>query len=1163
MSQKNSPLFARLNLASFYKIELSCQRFINMGSYIVRIGGILSEDTIKQNKRFGPIDMKSDLTTSENSGLFNRTIFGPSREELGQCLCGLTRQRNSYSVQALIRDNDTFYWNTVCSVCHTEYMSVQSRMDRMGFITLPKHVLHVWYLSYISRILMCHKNFLFSCLYGGRLTTIAMDRGPIVFLSRKDSKRFVIDGEITRGVIIPRANDKLLRYDAVFFPRIFIRPFVNATLREDVSSFLKTKRVFDFSSYQDLSYKNFAYIMKYNTLFGGFTAVKKDKLVPKQNQRKQYAKVFQNLLDLRKKHAYLGLLKESQVSYTTYDITNTQTYNKIQELVFYYKKLSIWIEYKLFYLHKHRSKLKLLKLYTIKQNLLFFRQKRELIIEYLHGRQGQYIASSLITVGNTYTSLNTKTEMKRQKRRFKIAGRVSELRQQKGTKRWFCKTCGNKLQLRKEIRKYKIFSKWIEPWKRQKKISVFTRYMGSLEPWNKNSIFQSSVPNIIIPDVERNWVYEYDKLRMKEIPLTYVSSLYNNYWEFACVPKEHMSRECQILFFASDRVDSFSESVQCFYQDKYETFFIMKPRHVWHQTHFLPFNLKQRSYTSWKEMFTQYVSPSVASGEMVTFMLQSVSDTLLRDHSRTYSKFPKESFKQHFYHVHKKAQDFVISKVSVFFILFSLNRLQKKVQNKKLQFMRSAFIFIPLSLYNSVHTFSVLRFTFVNRTYIKSVWTSFNLNNARSSVNVLDSQGKHKYSRTLRQRSRERLSNVFRRGHTRFEWMSLLHIPVLPVNSRPIVTIGEGSNRVTIRSEINNLYNNILYRSKWLARMEVNKSIYPMYLRNTNGLLLQQSIEKLFGNPFAKFSPGLYSRSQEKNAGISLLDRLKGKFGRLRRQLLGKRVDYSGRSVIVVGPSLEMNMCAIPVEMAFHILQPLLIHTLTVQGIAPSLTGAKKMISTSHPKVRECLEELVQNELVLLNRAPTLHRMNFQSFYITITNQRAILLHPLVCSSFNADFDGDQMAVHLPLSIESRLEARIIMMASHNILSPATGDPGVLPTQDMVLGCYYLTFEPLVSALNQEIYIQKSNDITVLSSTHDYRLHTWVWLNHVGNVVFAPKTITPLLEMRLYSNGLAWSVYPSYQKIDNYFSKQSTFFVGTTLGRLIFNKVLGYGTITT
>ena len=236
----------------------------------------------------------------------------------------------------------------------------------------------------------------------------------------------------------------------------------------------------------------------------------------------------------------------------------------------------------------------------------------------------------------------------------------------------------------------------------------------------------------------------------------------------------------------------------------------------------------------------------------------------------------------------------------------------------------------------------------------------------------------------------------------------------------------------------------------------------------------------------------------------SLSDIIEGKQGRFRQNLLGKRVDYSGRSVIVVGPKLKMHQCGLPKEMAIELFQPFVIHRLIRQNIVNNIKAAKKLIQKADDEVMQVLQEVIEGHPILLNRAPTLHRLGIQAFEPKLVAGRAIQLHPLVCPAFNADFDGDQMAVHVPLAIEAQTEARMLMLASNNILSPATGDPIVTPSQDMVLGSYYLT--AIQPQAKQPKFGDYSNTYAsledVLQALEDKRigLHDWVWVRFSGEI---------------------------------------------------------------
>src|SRR5579885_3166200 len=280
------------------------------------------------------------------------------------------------------------------------------------------------------------------------------------------------------------------------------------------------------------------------------------------------------------------------------------------------------------------------------------------------------------------------------------------------------------------------------------------------------------------------------------------------------------------------------------------------------------------------------------------------------------------------------------------------------------------------------------------------------------------------------------------------EWMVLECIPVIPPDLRPLVLLDSG-NFAT--SDLNDLYRRIINRNNRLKKL-VDLNAPEVIIRNEKRML-QQSVDALFDNNRCK-RPVLGSSNRPLK---SLTDMIKGKQGRFRENLLGKRVDYSARSVIVVGPELRLHQCGLPKKIALELFQPFIIRRLKELGHADTIKSAKKMLERKDEMVWDILEEVIKNHPVLLNRAPTLHRMGIQAFEPTLIEGNAIRIHPLVCKGFNADFDGDQMAVHLPLSIEAQVEATVLMMATNNIFSPANGSPIISPSQDIVMGCYYLT----------------------------------------------------------------------------------------------------------
>ena len=280
------------------------------------------------------------------------------------------------------------------------------------------------------------------------------------------------------------------------------------------------------------------------------------------------------------------------------------------------------------------------------------------------------------------------------------------------------------------------------------------------------------------------------------------------------------------------------------------------------------------------------------------------------------------------------------------------------------------------------------------------------------------------------------------------EWMVMSVLPVLPPDLRPLVPL-DGGRFAT--SDLNDLYRRVINRNNRLKRLlELNA---PDIIVRNEKRMLQESVDALLDNG----RRGRAITGSNKRPLKSLADMIKGKQGRFRQNLLGKRVDYSGRSVIVVGPTLKLHQCGLPKKMALELFKPFIFSKLHLRGLATTIKAAKKMVEREGPEVWDILEEVIREHPVLLNRAPTLHRLGIQGFEPVLIEGKAIQLHPLVCAAFNADFDGDQMAVHVPLSIEAQLEARALMMSSNNILSPANGDPIIVPSQDIVLGIYYMT----------------------------------------------------------------------------------------------------------
>jgi len=332
---------------------------------------------------------------------------------------------------------------------------------------------------------------------------------------------------------------------------------------------------------------------------------------------------------------------------------------------------------------------------------------------------------------------------------------------------------------------------------------------------------------------------------------------------------------------------------------------------------------------------------------------------------------------------------------------------------------------------------------------IKEILASIDLEEERKKIRA---ELKDNASEAKRKKLVKRLKIIesFIESNTKPEWMILDVLPVIPPELRPLVPL-DGGRFAT--SDLNDLYRRVINRNNRLKRL-LELHAPDIIIRNEKRML-QESVDALFDN-------GRRSRAitgTNKRPLKSLSDMLKGKQGRFRQNLLGKRVDYSGRSVITVGPELKLQQCGLPKKMALELFKPFVYAKLELYGHATTIKAAKRMVEKERPEVWDILEEVIREHPVLLNRAPTLHRLGIQAFEPVLVEGKAIHLHPLVCTAFNADFDGDQMAVHVPLSVEAQLEARVLMMSTNNVLSPASGKPIIVPTQDMVLGIYYLTYD--------------------------------------------------------------------------------------------------------
>jgi DNA-directed RNA polymerase subunit beta' len=337
---------------------------------------------------------------------------------------------------------------------------------------------------------------------------------------------------------------------------------------------------------------------------------------------------------------------------------------------------------------------------------------------------------------------------------------------------------------------------------------------------------------------------------------------------------------------------------------------------------------------------------------------------------------------------------------------------------------------------------------------------------------------------------RLKVLDAFRESTNKPEHMILEVIPVLPPDLRPLVPL-DGGRFAT--SDLNDLYRRVINRNNRLKRLQELNA--PEVIIRNEKRMLQEAVDALFDNG----RRGRVITGPSKRPLKSLSDMLKGKSGRFRQNLLGKRVDYSGRSVIVVGPELRLHQCGLPTRMALELFKPFIYSKLEQRGYVTTIKAAKKMVEKERPEVWDILAEVVREHPVMLNRAPTLHRLGIQAFEPQLIDGKAIQLHPLVCAAYNADFDGDQMAVHVPLSIEAQIEARVLMMSTNNILSPATGRPIIGPTQDIVLGCYYMTRER-PGAKGEGMRFANPDEVVAAFNAGEVELHSAIKVRMEGGV---------------------------------------------------------------
>ncbi len=349
---------------------------------------------------------------------------------------------------------------------------------------------------------------------------------------------------------------------------------------------------------------------------------------------------------------------------------------------------------------------------------------------------------------------------------------------------------------------------------------------------------------------------------------------------------------------------------------------------------------------------------------------------------------------------------------------------------------------------------------------------------------------------------RLKVLEAFKKSGIKPEWMIMEVLPVLPPDLRPLVPL-DGGRFAT--SDLNDLYRRVINRNSRLRRLLELKA--PEIIARNEKRMLQEAVDSLLDNG----RRGKAMTGANKRALKSLADMIKGKSGRFRQNLLGKRVDYSGRSVITVGPTLKLHQCGLPKLMALELFKPFIFSRLEAMGIATTIKAAKKEVEAGTPVVWDILEEVIKEHPVLLNRAPTLHRLGIQAFEPMLIEGKAIQLHPLVCAAFNADFDGDQMAVHVPLSVEAQLEARTLMLSSNNVLFPANGEPSIVPSQDVVLGLYYTTREKINGKGEGMIFadvaeVQRALDNGAVEITARIAVRLTEWLKDKATGAFVPNT---------------------------------------------------------
>ena len=370
------------------------------------------------------------------------------------------------------------------------------------------------------------------------------------------------------------------------------------------------------------------------------------------------------------------------------------------------------------------------------------------------------------------------------------------------------------------------------------------------------------------------------------------------------------------------------------------------------------------------------------------------------------------------------------------------------------------------------------------------------------------------------------------------EWMVLDVLPVIPPDLRPLVPL-EGGRFAT--SDLNDLYRRVINRNNRLKKL-IDLNAPEIICRNEKRML-QEAVDALLDNG-RHGRPVLGSGNRPLK---SLSDMLKGKQGRFRMNLLGKRVDYSGRSVIVVGPNLKLHQCGLPKKMALELFEPFIIRKLREKGYVHTIKGAKRMVERAKAEVWDILDEVIQDHPIMLNRAPTLHRLSIQAFYPTLVEGKAIKLHPLVCSAFNADFDGDQMAVHVPLSLEAQMECRLELLSINNLFSPADGRPVCSPSQDMVLGLYYLTKEE-PNAKDKDRVFSGADEVIIAYNDGMLGIHERIKIKLDRPVWGEEKPSLIISQVEALED--------DQEKVREISESNENPIIETTVGRVIFNQIL-------